>query len=250
MKAENPKIEQIPALRQLWQEAFGDKDAFLDCFFSTAFSPERCLCICDGERVASALYWLDAAWEGGKGAYIYALATAKTYRGRGYAHSLLSATREKLGQQGYQAAILVPGSAQLERFYLAQGYCCFGGVENFSAVAEKPAAALRNIGPEEYGQLRRSYLPVGGVVQEAESLAFLAGYAQLYAGADFLLAAWREGDTLNGLELLGNTAAAPHILEALGAKQGSFRSPGQRPFAMWLPLAECKTPGYFGLAFD
>ncbi len=249
MKAENPKLEQLPALRQLWQEAFGDAKEFLDCFFATAFSPERCLCICDGQQAVSALYWLDAVWEGGKGAYLYALATAEAYRGRGYARSLLAAARESLEQQGYEAAILVPGEG-LSAFYGAQGYRFFGGVQNFSAVAEKPAAVLRKIGPAEYGRLRRSFLPAGAVVQEGESLAFLAGYAQLFAGEDFLLAAWQEGDTLSGLEFLGNTAAAPHILEALGVRQGSFRSPGQEKFAMWLPLADCKTPGYFGLAFD
>ena len=32
MKFDHPTIRQIPQLRQLWQEAFGDSDAFLDQF--------------------------------------------------------------------------------------------------------------------------------------------------------------------------------------------------------------------------
>ena len=33
MKIDHPDMTRIPALRQLWQEAFGDSDAFLDRFF-------------------------------------------------------------------------------------------------------------------------------------------------------------------------------------------------------------------------
>ena len=45
MTIDAPKKQDIPALKALWQEAFGDEEAFLDCFFSTAFSPKRCRCV-------------------------------------------------------------------------------------------------------------------------------------------------------------------------------------------------------------
>lgn len=250
MRPEHPKMEQIPALRQLWQEAFGDTDAFLDGFFSTAFAPERCLCITEGERVVSAAYWLDVQLAGGKGAYIYAVATAKDSRGRGLAHSVMAAIHEKLEKEGYGAAILVPGEAGLETFYGAMGYRFFGGVRTFSALSKSPGAALRILSGEEYAALRKTYLPAGAVVQEKENMAFLETCVQLYAGEDFLLAAYREADTLSGLELLGNTEKASHILHALGAKQGSFRAPGNESFAMWLPLKDMEAPTYFGIAFD
>ncbi len=31
----------VPALRELWKEAFGDRDRFLDQFFEGPFAPER-----------------------------------------------------------------------------------------------------------------------------------------------------------------------------------------------------------------
>ena len=37
------KEADIPALRRLWKQAFGDDDQLLDSFFSIAFSPDRCL---------------------------------------------------------------------------------------------------------------------------------------------------------------------------------------------------------------
>lgn len=250
MRPEHPRKVHMPGLRSLWQEAFGDTDAFLDGFFATAFSPQRCLCISQGEEVLSAAYWLDVQLPHGKGAYLYAVATAKNHRGKGLAKRVMASVREKLGQQGYAAAILVPGEPPLADFYRAMGYEFFGGIHEFSALAKSPGVQLRQIGAAEYGCLRRRYLPDGGVIQEGESLAFLESYAELYAGEDFILAAYREKDTLFGLELLGNGEKAAHVLEALGAKQGSFRMPGTEHFAMWLPLKPVQKPSYFGLAFD
>jgi hypothetical protein len=60
----------------------------------------------------------------------------------------------------------------------------------------------------------------------------------------------RDGEKLLGLELLGNTDAAPGIVAALGCKEGRFRIPGGTPFAMYRPLSDISAPTYFGLAFD
>ena len=44
---------------------------------------------------------------------------------------------------------------------------------------------------------------------------------------------------------------APGILAALGRERGTFRSPGDKPFAMYHSLTgESWMPGYFGLAFE
>ena len=77
MTIDLPKPGQIPQLRQLWQEAFGDSDAFLDSFFSLSFAPERCRCVTEENHVTAALYWFDCSCHGGKMAYLYAVATGK-----------------------------------------------------------------------------------------------------------------------------------------------------------------------------
>lgn len=250
MKPEHPKTCDIPALRQLWQEAFGDSAAFLDAFFTTAYSPERCVCVIDSDRALSAAYWIDVELEEGKGAYVYAVATAKDHRGQGLAHAVMQGVREELVKKDYAAAILVPGEPSLAQFYEAMGYRFFGGIHSISAIAKSPGVKLRKVSGDEYAALRKKYLPKGAVLQERENMQFLERYAGLYAGEDFLLAAYVEGDTASGLELLGNGEKAPYILAGLGAKQGSFRTPGAEPFAMWLPLKKCKEPTYFGIAFD
>lgn len=245
MNIDFPTPEQIPQLRQLWQEAFGDTDFFLDKFYSTAFAPERCLCAAVDCRVAAAAYWFSC----GEYAYIYAVATAEAFRSQGICHTLMEKIHCLLRQEGYAGCILVPGSEGLRQFYAGMGYKNFGGVQEFACEAGTPLP-LWKIDAEEFAALRRIVLPEGGVIQEGENLAFLSRWAAFYRGEDFLLTATRDNDTLRGLELLGNTNAAPGIVETLGAKNGSFRGPGNMPFAMFLPLNTKKTPTYFGFAFD
>ena len=98
MRIDQPALAHIPALRQLWQEAFGDSNAFLDGFFDTAFSPDRCLCVFE-EDLAAAVYWFDCRFAGRKIAYLYALATKKSHRGRGIARALAEETVYQLQKE-------------------------------------------------------------------------------------------------------------------------------------------------------
>lgn len=251
-----PKKSQIPALRSLWQEAFGDTEDFLDDFGRTAFHADRCRCaVIDGEAVA-ALYWFECLHMERRIAYVYAVATAKAYRGRGVCHKLMENTHRHLSKQGYEGAIVVPGSSELFRFYEGMGYRLCSTVRELSciaAVGDMKELSLRNIGKEEYARLRRQFLPKDGVVQEQENLDFLQTQAQLYAGSGFLLAARKEDDRLVGVELLGDETRTPEIVSALGCTHGTFRVPGEgKPFAMYYSLTNDThpTPTYFGLAFD
>ena len=241
---------ETSVLRTLWTECFGNEDGWIDTFLKTAFDPSRVCALTREGRLAAALSWMDAACEGRKLAYLYAVATAPAFRGQGLCRELMGLTHEKLAGQGYAGCILVPADAGLRRMYKKMGYVNFGGICEISARAGK-AIPLRQITPEEYAALRRAYLPKGGVVQEAGAIEYLAAGAKLYAGQDFLLAVSPEGEGLFGLELLDDAARAGGILGALGFEQGTFRTPGDRPFAMFRPLTEDGwTPGYFGLAFE
>lgn len=246
-----PKTEQIPALRALWREAFGDGEDFLDLFFKTAFSPNRCRVAVEGNELSAALYWFDCELEGRPVAYLYAIATAKEQRGKGICSALMANTHRHLHALGYASALLVPSTEALFAFYGKMGYSPFGGIGETRCEAAKRGVALRRVTAEEYACLRRTLLPKGGVIQEGESLRFLQGQVDLYAGDGFLLAARREADTLLGLELIGDVSRAPAIVNSLGCARGVFRHGGSKPFAMALPLdTQGVIPSYFGLAFD
>ncbi len=250
MIANIPRPGQVPLLKELWQEAFGDDRALIDDFFATAYSPSRCRCIVRDRQVLAAAYWLDCQGPQGKLAYVYAVATAAQARGQGLCHALLGQIHGQLLEQGYAGTVLVPGNEALGGLYEGMGYQYFGGIREFSAEMGSQAAALREIGPMEYARLRRQYLPQGGVRQTGENLRFLRRYAKFAAGEDFLLAYSRGPEGFMGLELLGNAQGAPGILAALGEARGRFRCPGQKPFAMYRPADGAPAPAYFGLALD
>ncbi len=244
--------DRILGLRALWKEAFGDSDAFLDSFFSTAFSPEGYHCLTDTGVPASALYWLPCTLDGRPMAYVYAVATKESHRGRGLCRQLMEETHEILKRQGYQGVILVPAKRELFSLYGKLGYrtCC--ACREFTCHAGDNAVPLQALDAGEYARLRRQALPEGGVIQEGATLRFLQEQLSFYTADGCLLAAAVENGVFVCKELLGNPAAAAGILRALGHKQGSFRVPGPgRDFAMFLPLSEdCPVPRWFGLALD
>ena len=261
MIIDNPTPSQIPALRSLWREAFGDSDEFLDIFMDTAFSLDRCRCVTIGGNVVAALYWFNCSFTDMPVAYIYAVATAYEYRGQGICQRLMSDTHSHLSSLGYRGALLVPGHPSLFDFYERIGYrsCCshdeiFCTIDDDAIDMMQSGSSLRIeiIDKYEYATLRRVLLPEGGVVQEGENLDFLAAQVKFYRGEDFLLAAYTHEGGLIGVELLGDKKVAAKLTYKLGCSTGLFRTPGQTsPFAMYLPLDECAlTPSYFGFAFD
>ena len=252
MTIDVPGLQQIPQLRTLWQQAFGDPAPFLDSFFATGFAPERCRCIRKENRVVAALYWFDCFLGSNKIAYLYAVATDKAFQGQGLCRTLIADTHAHLQKEGYTAVVLVPGSRELFLLYEKLGYrtCCH--IREFSCEAASSPVPLRQLDAEEYAALRREFLPRGGVRQEGSTLTFLQTFARFWAGENFLLAGSITEDGLQAAELLGNSDAAPGILAALGLSHGRFRTPGSdRPFAMHYPLAgTAPVPKYLGLALD
>jgi GNAT superfamily N-acetyltransferase len=238
-------------LRTLWQEAFGDSDAFLDSFFATAYSPDRCRVLMEGDQALAALYWMPHWCDGRKIAYIYAVATAKSHRGQGLCHRLMAETHEILRAQGYAGAMLVPGSAGLGDFYANMGYRHCTQIREISAVSDSQPIPIRNLTVAEYALLRKNMLPENSVLPGDEALTFLAAQAVFNAGDGWLLAGYRQDDAFIGLEFLGDETKIPGILAALDTPKGHFRTPGiGRPFAMYLPFTDHPTPAYFAFAFD
>lgn len=251
MRIDYPREDQLPQLRKLWQGAFGDDDAFLDLFFDGVFSPDRCRCVNLDGQPAATLYWLDCRFENRPLAYLYAIATGRAYRKQGLCAALMADTHALLQSLGYAGAILVPGEPELFRMYDKMGYRICSGIGEMHCKAAAEPISLRAIDGAEYARLRRQLLPAGGVVQEGDNLIFLEKLTRFYAGKDFLLCASLENGRLTVPELLGDPSAAPGILAALGASEGSFRFPGDnRSFAMYHPLSDDRAPKYFGFAFD
>lgn len=252
MTVDYPTAGQIPGLRALWKEAFGDSDVFLDAFFAHGFSVDRCRCITENGMVLAALYWFETTCEDQRFAYLYAIATAASHRGRGLFSALLADTKAVLKKAGFDGILLVPENEVLGRMYEKFGFVPCTAVDTFSAVAGAAAAQIREIGPDEFARLRKAYLPQGAAIQEGETLAFLASQYHFWAGLDFLAVGQIYDGKLVCSEFLGKRAAAAGLLRALEVPEGTFRAPGTaHPFSWFLPLRrDCVRPAYFGLALD
>ena len=252
MRIDYPLPDQMQQLKALWQEAFGDTEDYLDLFRSTGFAPARCRCVTEDGQVAAVLYWLDMFCHGQKFAYIYAVATAKASRGRGFCRMLMEDTHKVLRSRGYDGAVLSPAGEGLTRMYGSMGYSHCGSITQLRCEAGQNPAKIRKVDAAAYNAKRNSLLPEGGLELGRISVEFLAAQAELYAGEDFTLAAVRTEDGLFGIELLGDTENAPAILKALDCETGIFRiSGGEDTFAMFHPLKEtAKQPTYLGIAFD
>lgn len=231
-----PKPCHEEELRNLWQEAFGDDDGFLDGFFSVGFSRERCLCLWQDTVLCAALYWFDCTWQDRKVAYLYAVATRRDQQGKGYCHRLMEKTHELLKAQGYAGSILVPGDESLFCFYGNMGYapCC--PMTKVEATAAQAAATLHQITATQYAKLQKDFLPPDSIFHSQLTLAFAGTFAKFYRGEDFACCGGKEDDVFYFQEFLGNEKHLPAILNALKVQKGIYRRTGGKSFAMYYPL--------------
>ena len=247
-----PSREHLPRLVRLWKDAFGEYDGFWELFLDTGYLPDHCRCILENGEPIAGLYWFDCRCGNDKIAYIYAVVTDPNHRGRGLCRKLMADVHAHLENQGYASAMLVPADEGLREMYRKMGYEDCTTIAELSCRAADQPVGIQAVSPDEFAVLRRKLLPEKSVIQEGIQLPFLAAQAQLFAGSDFLLAAWLEGNVLHGMELLGNTNAAPGILRALGCEKGIFQTPGaNQPYSMIHKLhSAAVVPKYFGFSFD
>lgn len=239
-------------LRALWKEAFGDTDAFLDGFFRTGFSIDRCATAYRNGHLAGALYWFDCFWGERKLAYIYAVATAKAFRNQGVCRSLMEQCHQALSSQGYAGAVLVPVDRQVASLYEKLGYRNFGGMERIRIQAEGAPLSLRELTAAEYAAKKEAYLDENAIRQNGKLLAFLSTYVRFYEADGLLFCVATEEDSAWFQEFLGDVQLAPGVLQTLQVSKGHLRLPdGRTPFAMYRSFTQgTDLPTYLGIALD
>lgn len=117
-------------LRTVWKEAFGDSDAYLDFFFAFRFCPENTLVLLENGKIVSQLFLLPCFLRGKDDIvpcyYLFAAATLKSARGKGYMGALLKAAESLSAERNVNAIVLLPGEPSLYDYYKRFGYSpCF-----------------------------------------------------------------------------------------------------------------------------
>lgn len=249
MIIDNPRAEHLIALRRLWQQAFGDSDAFLDEFFEKGFAFDRCRCVFrEGEPVA-AVYRFDGAWQEKRIAYLYALAVEESHRGQGLSRLLLADTHAALQRIGFAGAVLEPATESLRDYYGRLGYREFGSRQERKFRASAEPVYGTELGLLGYEQARRSFLPANSIRQEGALTEFLQTLAIFWGGEDFVAAVSRQEPYV--MEFLGNREKIPGMLRALNIQEATVRLPGGEPTSMYLRFdGGSELPEYFGIPLD
>ena len=195
-------------LRRLWQTCFEEPARPVNLFLRTAFRPENCAVLLEGERLAAAVHLLPCRvlLPGGaeaKAHYVYAAATFPEFRGRGCMTSLLGFAAELGAARGQAYSVVLPAHEGLVPLYEKAGYAPFFSVTQetadarlISANASPPAPGRRLASFSQLCARRREVLSErpGSVLWDENAFFYAAESARVYGGK---LLVCGEGETLS-----------------------------------------------------
>ena len=119
VKFENEKLRGSAVA--LWQEAFGDSEEYINFFLDT-HKGCTCVALTENGELVSALYLIDGTLNNGEGFYLFAAATFKAHRSKGYMARLLKLAEETAKQKNKSFIALVPAEKSLFDYYSRFGY--------------------------------------------------------------------------------------------------------------------------------
>lgn len=152
---------------EIWQESFGDERSYIEMFLSKNRQRARVFGYLVEDQLVSVAYLLPAEYvEKEKEVpvyYLYAAATRKAYRGKGYFGQILCFVRDNLKQPIF----LVPADKKLIEFYAHYGMKQIMEQKNafFSKMDVNYEACLEDISVSEYFRLRNQCFSDQGFVR-------------------------------------------------------------------------------------
>ena len=108
--------------RALWIEVFGDEREEVDRFLIDIHREDNLLTHSENGRVVAMLNIVRIDTDYGPTAYLYAIATAPDFRGKGYAGELISQAIELSRAREYKAVMLIPSESSLVEYYKRFGF--------------------------------------------------------------------------------------------------------------------------------
>ena len=116
---ENEKLRKQAV--SLWKAAFGDSEEYINFFLDTHMGCTFVPLTENGELV-SALYLIDGVLDNTDGFYLFAAATFKAHRSKGYMARLLRLAEETAKENNKSFIALVPAEKSLFDYYSRFGY--------------------------------------------------------------------------------------------------------------------------------
>ena len=115
--------EDIPQLKKIWRDTFGDPMHFIDWYFDHRFFPDHSACACDGDQIVSVCHTMPTHINiRGKSipcALLNGVATLPEYRGKGFMKQVITYLYEILSPMGF---CLMPNTPADVRIYEPCGH--------------------------------------------------------------------------------------------------------------------------------
>lgn len=278
------KTEDIPALKSLWQSAFGDTPEGTLFYFARRHKNQNMLVYeMEGRPVAMLSMLpvtLNIAGQQLPGRYVFGVATDEKWRGKGISSQLLDRAHHHMRDMGAKAALLAPAEQSLFAFYEKRGYqtLFYADTATVRGADLLPyAGQCRDATLDEFASLRDAAFSDSQLYAQwdREALRYILASAKLY-GSAVLYA--RDGDmegcalvepmdagrvrvtdmALKGMMPLHFLAALHHAVRAeeyvLRVAEDLWPGATKQPLGMIHPLAKLPklegTPPYLALIKD
>lgn len=257
--------EDIPSLKRLWTEVFGDDAALVDRFFELLPSMGTALVAECGGEIAGAAYILQSElWKNGvasaKLGYIYAVAVEPEARGCGIGAELVRSCLRFCWGDRIDICCTLPAESSLYGWYaesaglLPASYCVYEDIP-----AGKTLSGIKRLCADEYGFLRHDLLKHGSYInhyygwllyEEALLRAYGGGF---FAYGDALVCGYIEDGVLLVKEAINDPPELiPALCSQLGANSARVRriSAGGEPYIAAFEPENYPPDTAFGLTLD
>lgn len=117
---------RLPAMMRLWQDTFGDSDAFVRLFFTRVYRPQNALTLSRDGHLAAMLHIVPYRLRVGRrtlpAAYICGVSTRPEARGQGLMTALMRRALRTMRRRGFALTTLIPAEPWLFDVYARLGY--------------------------------------------------------------------------------------------------------------------------------
>lgn len=257
--------DDVPALKTLWHEVFGDAPELIDRFFELLPSMGTGLTAKRGGELLGAAYILcSELWEASgcrrKLAYIYAVAVDKDARSFGLGGEIVRACKRWCWENGIELILTLPAEPSLYGWYKkAAGFEPVGGCGYDTVYASDKPADITELSADEYG-FRRAELLRGknyvnlyyGWLLFEEALLKTCG-GGYYACGGGIACGYIENGTLHIKEALCDPPEfIPSLCKMLGCREALVRRSDKagKPYIAAFPAADYPPDTQFNLTLD
>ena len=185
--------QDVPVLKTLWINSFGDTPQGTDLFFSQRHKNENMLVCAEDDVPVAMLSMLPVMLQYNampvSGRHIYGVGTDEKYRGQGISTNLLAAAHDWMRGRGDKAAVLAPANDTLFKFYEKRGYSTMFYSDQLtvpgSAIAEAPRGTLCRPATLEHFALFRDARHMSSalfVVWPEDALEYYMDFVKEYGG--------------------------------------------------------------------